>query len=87
MSTFAPGDRSGGYGGLFWLNAGGAMERLFRDASWAAGYMGPRTLIIPPCDLLVMRQGPSSGNDGGYFEELVGRIFDAIGAAPASERR
>jgi CubicO group peptidase (beta-lactamase class C family) len=40
VSTPAPGDPSRGYGGLFWLNRGGAMERLPADAYWAAGYMG-----------------------------------------------
>ncbi len=80
VTTPAPGDPSRGYGGLFWLNAGGAMERLPRDAFWAAGYMGQSTLIIPSRDLVVVRQGPSSGADAGYFQELVVRILNAIGS-------
>ncbi|GBD31663.1 6-aminohexanoate-dimer hydrolase [bacterium HR33] len=84
VTTPAPGDPSRGYGGLFWLNAGGAMERLPRDAFWAAGYMGQRTLVIPSRDLVVVRQGPSSGGDGAYFQELVARILNAIGGGTGS---
>ncbi len=80
VSTPAPGDPSHGYGGLFWLNQGGAMPRLPADAYWAAGYMNQNTLIIPSRDLVVVRQGPSPG-DGGYMEELVVRILEAIGPA------
>lgn len=81
VTTPAPGDPSRGYGGLFWLNQGGAMPRLPEDAYWAAGYMGQRTLIIPSRDLVVVRHGPSPGGDGAYFEELVVKILEAIGPA------
>ncbi len=85
VSTPAPGDPSMGYGGLFWLNRGGARPRLPEDAYWMAGYMGQTTMIIPSRDLVVVRQGPSAGGDGSYFEELVVRILEAIdGAARAS---
>jgi CubicO group peptidase (beta-lactamase class C family) len=84
VSNPAPGDPSRGYGGLFWLNRGGAMERLPEDAYWAAGYMGQYTMIIPSRDLVVVRQGPSGGGDGPWFEELVARILAAL---PASSRR
>jgi len=80
VSTPAPGDRSRGYGGLFWLNRGGAMPRVPADAYWAAGYMNQNTLIIPSRDVVVVRQGPSPG-DGGYMEELVVRILEAVGPA------
>lgn len=86
VSTPAPGDASRGYGGLFWLNRGGARDRLPHDAYWMAGYMGQTTMIIPSRDLVVVRMGPSPGGDGQYFEELVVRILAAIDAAdrPAS---
>ena len=74
----APGHPSLGYGGQFWLNRGGAMPRLPEDAYWAAGFMGQYTLIIPSRDLVVVRQGPSPGGAGGYFEELVVRILEAL---------
>jgi CubicO group peptidase (beta-lactamase class C family) len=78
VSTPAPADPSRGYGGLFWLNRGGAMPRLPADAYWAAGYMGQTTMVIPSRDLVVVRQGPSSGRDQRYFEELVGRVLRAL---------
>jgi CubicO group peptidase (beta-lactamase class C family) len=83
VSTPAPGDAGRGYGGLFWLNRGGAMRRLPEDAYWAAGYMGQTTLIIPSRQLVVVRQGPSPGGDGPYMEELVSRILSAL---PANSR-
>jgi CubicO group peptidase (beta-lactamase class C family) len=80
VSTPAPGDPARGYGGLFWLNAGGAMPRVPADAYWAAGYMGQTAMIIPSRDLVVVRQGPSPGGDQPYFEELVARVLTALPA-------
>ncbi|MGH7553653.1 MAG: serine hydrolase domain-containing protein [Longimicrobiales bacterium] len=85
VSTPAPGDPSKGYGGLFWLNRGGAMPRVPEDAYWMAGYMGQTTMIIPSRDLVVVRHGPSPGGDRQYFEELVARVLDALGE-PAGVR-
>jgi hypothetical protein len=56
------------------------MPRVPADAYWAAGYMNQNTLIIPSRDVVVVRQGPSPG-DGGYMEELVVRILEAVGPA------
>ena len=81
VSTPAPGDPSRGYGGLFWLNRGGSRDRLPADAYWMAGYMGQTTMIIPSRDLVVVRQGPSPGGDGPYFEEFVVRVLGAIGTS------
>ena len=78
VATPAPGDPSRGYGGLFWLNRGGAMQSLPDDAYWMAGYMGQTTMIIPSRDLVVVRQGPSPGGDGAYIEELVARILAVL---------
>lgn len=80
VRTPAPADPRRGYGGLFWLNAGGTFERLPTDAYYAAGYMGQRTMIIPSRDVVIVRQGPSPGGDGAYFEELVVRMLEAMGA-------
>lgn len=89
VSTPAPGDPSKGYGGLFWLNRGGANPRLPEDAYWMAGYMGQTTMIIPSRDLVVVRHGPSPGGADDYFEELVVRILAALGteASPTSRAR
>ena len=78
VSTPAPGDGGDGYGGLFWLNRGGAMDRLPPDAYWASGLMGQTTMIIPSRDVVVVRLGPSPGNTRPYLNGLVGRLLDAI---------
>ncbi len=78
VSTPAPGDGGDGYGGLFWLNRGGAMDRVPPDAYWASGLMGQTTMIIPSRDLVVVRLGPSPGNTRPYLNGLVGRLLDAI---------
>jgi CubicO group peptidase (beta-lactamase class C family) len=89
VRTPAPGDPASGYGGLFWLNRGGAMDRLPEDAYWMAGYMGQTTMIIPSRDLVVVRHGPSPGGDARYFEELVARVLDVLDptAPPPEESR
>lgn len=78
VSTPAPGDPSRGYGGLFWLNRGGARPKLPADAYWMAGHMGQYVLIIPSRDLVLVRLGPSPGGDGSYVEELAVRILAAL---------
>lgn len=78
VSTPAPGDPSDGYGGLFWLNRGNAMDRMPADAYWAAGFMGQNTVVIPSRDMVVVRQGPSPGGFSGYFNDVMGRILDAV---------
>jgi CubicO group peptidase (beta-lactamase class C family) len=80
VSTPAPGDRRRGYGGLFWLNRGGSMDQVPEDAYWAAGYMGQRTMIIPSYDMVIVRLGPSPSGFGSYFNEVVGRVLEAIGS-------
>jgi CubicO group peptidase (beta-lactamase class C family) len=78
VSTPAPGDPSRGYGGLFWVNAGGARPRLPADAYWMAGHMGQTVTIIPSRDLVVVRLGPSPGGDAEYTQELIARILAAL---------
>lgn len=78
ISTPAPADESTGYGGLFWLNRGGAMGRIPADAFWASGFMGQTTMVIPSRNLVLVRMGPSPGGSDGYINELVGRILEAL---------
>ncbi|MEE8146292.1 MAG: serine hydrolase [Longimicrobiales bacterium] len=85
VSTPAPASQDQGYGGLFWLNRGARYDRIPLDAYWASGFMGQRTTIIPSRDMVVVRLGPSPAGFDGYFNELVGRILDAV--AVDSERR
>lgn len=78
VRTPAPGAAENNYGGLFWLNRGGAMDRVPEDAFWAAGFMGQTTMIIPSRDMVIVRLGPSPGDYGAYLNEVVGRILEAI---------
>ena len=78
VSTPAAGDPSRGYGGLFWINRGGARPKLPADAYWMAGHMGQTVLIIPSRDFVLVRLGPSPGGDGAYVEELAVRILNAL---------
>ncbi len=80
ISTPAPGDPRKGYGGLFWLNRGGALRltSVPEDAFWAAGFMGQRTMVIPSRDMVLVRLGPSPDGFGDYFNEVAGRVLDSI---------
>jgi CubicO group peptidase (beta-lactamase class C family) len=78
ISTPAPGDPAQSYGGLFWLNRGGAMDQIPQDAFWAAGFMGQTTMVIPSRDFVIVRLGPSPGRYNQYLNEVVGRVLSAI---------
>ena len=79
VTTPAPADPSQGYGGLFWLNRGGSMDRVPEDAFWASGFMGQTTMVIPSRNLVITRQGPSP-RVGGYLNEFVGRVLEGLPA-------
>ncbi len=80
VSTPAPASQNQGYGGLFWLNAGGRYDRIPADAYWPSGFMGQTTMIVPSKDLVLVRLGPSPGTGfGSYLNKVVGDIVDAIG--------
>jgi CubicO group peptidase (beta-lactamase class C family) len=87
VSTPTPTDPRQGYGGLFWVNAGGAMPDVPRDAYWPAGFMGQRTVIIPSLDLVVVRLGPSPGGSGQYFNRVIGELVAALGIEVGGEKR
>ena len=78
VSTPAPADGSKGYGGLFWLNRGGAWKGVPEDAFMASGHMGQYTMIIPSRDMVVVRLGPSPGGAQAYFSELVARLLKGV---------
>jgi CubicO group peptidase (beta-lactamase class C family) len=81
VSTPAPADKSRGYGGLFWLNRGGAWKGVPEDAFMSSGHMGQYTMIIPSGDMVVVRMGPSPGGSEPYFSELVARILQGVSRA------
>jgi CubicO group peptidase (beta-lactamase class C family) len=78
VSTPTPTDPNDGYGGLFWLNAGGALPDLPRDAYWAAGFMGQNTVVIPSLDMVVVRLGPSPGMSNRYLNQVIAGIIEAL---------
>ncbi len=84
VSTPAPADGSRGYGGLFWLNAGGRYDRIPRDAYWAAGFMGQTTMIIPSRNVVIVRLGPSPGGFDPYLNKVVGDVLDALAETPGA---
>ena len=83
VSSPAPADKSRGYGGLFWLNRGGAWKDVPEDAFMASGHMGQYAMVIPSRDVVVVRMGPSPAGSSGYFSELVSRILRGLPVPPA----
>jgi len=78
ISTPTQTDPNDGYGGLFWLNRGGALPDLPSDAYWPAGFMGQNTVIIPSLDMVVVRLGPSPGGSNTYLNRVVGGVIEAL---------
>ena len=78
VRTPTPGDGGDGYGGLFWLNQGGALDKLPADAYSARGYMGQTTMVIPSRSMVIVRLGPSPSETGRYINEAFARILDAV---------
>jgi CubicO group peptidase (beta-lactamase class C family) len=78
VSTPAPADHSRGYGGQFWLNAGGSWPEVPRDAYWPAGGMGQYPVIIPSRDVVVVRMGHGFVDPGPHANQMVGGILAAI---------
>jgi len=78
VSTPAPADATRGYGGLFWLNRGGAWKGVPEDAYAAMGHMGQITMIVPSRDLVVVRLGPSPADSTRYVAEIVSRVLAGI---------
>jgi CubicO group peptidase (beta-lactamase class C family) len=83
VRTPAPAHPDQGYGGLFWLNRGGVLPSVPRDAYMAAGHLGQRTLVVPSAELVIVRLGhsPDSGAFNPWFDELVARLVGAVGGA------
>jgi len=78
ISTPAPADKTRGYGGLFWLNRGGAWKGVPEDAYMSSGHMGQFTMVIPSRDVVVVRMGPSPAGSQNYMSELVARILEGL---------
>ena len=84
VSSAAPAWADGNYGGLFWLNRGGALPHVPADAFWAAGARGQRTFVIPSADLVVVRMGYTIGDAplDENLDRVLSGILRAIGHPP-----
>jgi CubicO group peptidase (beta-lactamase class C family) len=78
ISTPAPADGTRGYGGLFWLNRGGAWKGVPEDAFMSSGFMGQHTMVIRSRDVVLVRLGPSPRESNRYFTELVTRLLAGL---------
>jgi CubicO group peptidase (beta-lactamase class C family) len=82
VRTPAPADPERHYGGQFWLNAGGRLPRVPRDAFWALGAWGQVTMIIPSRDAVIVRLGHTLDTKepfDAFLDEAVGAILAALG--------
>lgn len=82
VRTPAPADAERHYGGQFWLNAGGRLPNVPRDAYYPAGAWGQVVIIIPSHDMVIVRMGHSSPLDNaldGYLDRTVSGMLAAVG--------
>lgn len=83
-TTPAPAAEKGQYGAHFWLNHGSpdnpenrTFPSLPRDLFYCSGYQGQSVVIIPSCNLVVVRLGMTT--QGGWdLEEFIGNVLKAF---------
>ena len=63
---------NGGYGGHFWLNAGGRYPDAPKDMYAANGFQGQKVFIIPSRDLVIVRLGLTDESQFDINEVLKG---------------
>ncbi|MGQ0701536.1 MAG: serine hydrolase domain-containing protein, partial [Gemmatimonadales bacterium] len=82
VSTPAPAWADSSYGGMVWVNAGGAWP-LPRDAFGFRGAGGQDTYVVPSLDLVVVRMGHFPGSRPGIqaVQRALPRIVEAVRAA------
>lgn len=81
VRTPAPADPEQGYGGQFWLNAGGRHPHVPRDAYWPAGAWGQFVKIVPSHDAVIVWLGHSSPLDDtrdAYVDAVVSEVLAAL---------
>jgi CubicO group peptidase (beta-lactamase class C family) len=76
----APAWSDSAYGGMVWVNAGGAWPHLPRDAFAFRGAGGQDTYIIPSRDMVVVRMGhfPGSRIGGRNLQQALRLLMQAI---------
>lgn len=80
VTTPAPADPEGGYGGQFWLNRDRELPEVPEDAYSARGYRGQLTMIVPSMDTVIVRMGHSPGYGFESYNTLIREILDCIDA-------
>jgi CubicO group peptidase (beta-lactamase class C family) len=65
-------DSNGGYGGHFWLNAGGKYKDAPKDMYSANGFQGQKVFIIPSKDLVIVRLGLTDESEFDINQVLKG---------------
>lgn len=78
VSTPAPGWEDKGYGGQFWLNAGGRWPEVPVDAFMARGAFGQATAIIRSEDLVVVRMGYSLNSAEANLAKVIAALVEAL---------
>ncbi|GAA4823826.1 serine hydrolase [Algivirga pacifica] len=68
----------GHYGGHFWLNKGGEMPDVPRDAFFANGFHGQRLTVIPSLELVILRMGVTYRRNGFDFNKWTKGIIEAL---------
>ena len=73
ITTPAPANSENEYGGQFWLNKGGELPEVPRDAYAARGMRGQLTMIIPSLDTVIVRLGhsPNYRQDNTLIREII----------------
>lgn len=80
VTTPAPAHPEAGYGGQFWLNRGGALADVPRDAFSARGARGQLTMVVPSLDAVLVRLGHTPSHEDDHHDALAGEILACLGA-------
>jgi CubicO group peptidase (beta-lactamase class C family) len=80
VTTPAPADPEGGYGGQFWLNRNHELPEVPEDAYSARGYRGQLTMVVPSRDAVIVRLGHTPTVHFEDFNTLIREILDCLEA-------
>ncbi|MEF8842032.1 MAG: serine hydrolase [Haloarculaceae archaeon] len=78
VTTPAPAEPDGGYGGQFWLNRDHELPEVPEDAYSARGYRGQLTMVVPSLDTVIVRLGHTPHVHFEGFNSLVREILDCV---------
>lgn len=78
VTTPAPAEPDGGYGGQFWLNRDHELPEVPEDAYSARGYRGQLTMVVPSMDTVIVRLGHTPHYDFENFNSMIREILDCV---------